>query len=88
MNENKVINIRYSIATLIVVLSAVLSATFINLMPASAAHSHVDTPSGCHETNGNARKGSSMAWTNSNAGHDRASEVSSVHHLEGCEQHI
>lgn len=51
---------------------------------AGAAHSHVDNPSGCHETNGNARNGSNDAWTNSADGHERAAERSEVHSAGGC----
>lgn len=52
---------------------------------AFAAHSSVDNPSGCHETNGNARQGANDAWTNSADGHDQAEANSSVHKAGGCE---
>lgn len=68
---------------LIIVVSASVAIGVLGAGSALAAHSHVDTPSGCHETNGNARNGSSDAWTNSADGHARASEVGR-HEAGGC----
>lgn len=53
---------------------------------AFAAHSSVDNPSGCHETNFNAAQSASGndAWTNSAGGHDKAEANSPVHKPGGC----
>lgn len=54
---------------------------------AGAAHTHVDNPSGCHETNGNARTGAersgNTSWTNSAGGHERAA-ANGAHEAGGC----
>lgn len=65
------------------ILSASLAISAMGAGTALAAHSHVNTPSGCHETNFNATNGSSDAWMNSGDGHARASEVGR-HEAGGC----
>lgn len=67
----------------IMIVSASLAISVMGAGTAFAAHSHVNTPSGCHETNGNARNGSSDAWTHSADGHARASEAGR-HEAGGC----
>lgn len=56
--------------------------------PAFGAHSSVDNPSGCHETNGNARTGAAASgntsWTNSAGGSTTAAENSPVLSPGGC----
>lgn len=77
-------------------LTAALGATLLVgafALPAAADHSHVDTPSGCHETNVNGGPSDGRGegdggngnggWHNSADGHDRAVQAG-AHEEGGC----
>lgn len=73
-------------------IAVAVGAVGLMAAPASADHTSVRNPSGCHETNlnggvPNANSGQDPAesgWHNSARGHARAATVSPVHSDGGC----
>jgi hypothetical protein len=68
--------------------AAAAAALTLGAAPAFGAHSSVRNPSGCHETNGNARTGAAASgntsWTASAGGSATAAANSPVMSPEGC----